>query len=376
MRHPPLVLVADDNAANVDILQTRLSSQGYKVITARDGAEAVAVARSECPDLILLDVMMPKQDGYAVCRELKGDPSLPFMPIILVTARSDQRDIIAGLDSGGDEYVTKPVDQGALIARVRSLLRIKELHDIVAEQSRQLAEWNSSLELRVASQVAEIEKISQLKRFMAPQLADLVLSRGEAVTLESHRREVAVVFCDLRGFTAFAETAEPEEMIGTVREYHAALGKIVFRHEGTIERFLGDGLMILFNDPVPCPDPAWRAVCMALEMQQCMTVLSERWRKLGHELGFGIGIAFGFATLGVIGFEGRFDYTAMGTVANLAARLCNEARSGQTLISQRVAGLLESRIVADPVGPFSLKGITRPVTAYVLRSISGASAWL
>ncbi len=372
MRRPALILVADDNAANVDILQTRLSSQGYTVMTAHDGAEAIAVARSELPDLILLDVMMPKQDGYAVCRELKGDQSLPFMPIILVTARSDQRDIVAGLDSGGDEYVTKPVDQAALIARVRSLLRIKELHDIVAEQSRQLAEWNNALELRVARQVAEIEQISRLKRFMAPQLADLILSRGAAETLESHRREVAVVFCDLRGFTAFAETAEPEEMIGTVREYHAALGEIVFRHEGTIERFLGDGLMILFNDPVPCAEPAWRAVCMALEMQQRMSILSERWRKLGHELGFGIGITFGFATLGVIGFEGRFDYTAMGTVANLAARLCNEARSGQTLVSQRVMGLLESRIVADRVGPFSLKGITRPVVAYAVRANASA----
>ena len=371
MRRPPLILVADDNPANVEILEARLRSQGYDVITARDGEEAAAVARRDLPDLILLDVMIPKQDGFAVCRDLKGDPSLPFMPIILVTARSDQRDIIAGLDSGGDEYVTKPVDQAALIARVRSLLRIKELHDLVTEQSRQLSEWNSLLEQRVASQVAEIEKIGKLRRFMPPQVAKLVMSRGEDVLLESHRREVAVVFCDLRGFTAFSETAEPEEMIGTVREYHAALGEIVFRHEGTIERFLGDGLMILFNDPVPCPDPAWCAARMAMEMQQRMSALSERWRKLGHELGFGIGIAFGFATLGVIGFGGRFDYTAMGTVANLAARLCNEARSGQTLISQRIAGLLDDRIVADPVGPFSLKGISRPVTAHSLRAIAG-----
>jgi class 3 adenylate cyclase len=372
MRHPPLILVVDDNPANVEILEARLRNQGYDVITASDGQQAVAVARQKLPDLILLDVMMPKQDGFAVCRELKGDKSLPFMPIILVTARSDPHDIIAGLESGGDEYVTKPVDQAALVARVRSLLRLKELHDLATDQSRQLAEWNTTLESRVASQVAEIEKISRLKRFMPPQVATLVMSRGEQIALESHRGEVAVVFCDLRGFTAFSETAEPEEMIGTVREYHAALGEIVFRHEGTIERFLGDGLMILFNDPVPCEDPAWRAVCMATEMQERMAVLSERWRKLGHELGFGIGIAFGYATLGVIGFEGRFDYTAMGTVANLAARLCGEARSGQTLLSQRVAALLEDRIVADPVGPLVLKGISRPLMAHALRAIRPA----
>ncbi|HEX5327354.1 MAG TPA: response regulator [Acetobacteraceae bacterium] len=374
MRSPPLILVADDNPANVEILEARLRSQGYDVITARDGEEAATAARRELPDLILLDVMMPKQDGYAVCRELKNDPSLPFMPIILVTARTDQRDIIAGLDSGGDEYVAKPVDQAALVARVRSLLRIKQLHDTVAEQSRQLAEWNSKLEERVAHQVAEIERMSRLRRFMAPQLADLVMSGRAELTLESHRREVAVVFADLRGFTAFAETAEPEEMIGMVREYHAALGEIVFRHEGTIERFLGDGLMVLLNDPVPCQEPALRAARMALEMQRAMADLSTRWRKLGHELGFGIGIAFGFATLGVIGFEARQDYTAMGTVANLAARLCNQAKSGETLLSQRTAVLLEGRIIADPVGPFSLKGISRPVTAYLLRAIPDTAA--
>ncbi|MEO9190505.1 MAG: adenylate/guanylate cyclase domain-containing protein [Acetobacteraceae bacterium] len=374
MRDPALILVADDNPANVEILEARLRSQGYDVITARDGEEAVAMARRERPDLLLLDVMMPKLDGFAVCLELKGDPSLPFMPIILVTARTDQHDIIAGLDSGGDEYVTKPVDQVALVARVRSLLRVKQLHDMVAEQSRQLAEWNGKLEERVASQIAEIERMSRLRRFMAPQLADLVMSGGAELTLESHRREVAVVFADLRGFTAFAETSEPEEMIGTIREYHAALGEIVFRHEGTLERFLGDGLMVVLNDPVPCPDPALRAIRMALDMRERMAELSTRWRKRGLELGFGVGIAFGFATLGVVGFEGRQDYTAMGTVANLAARLCSEAHADQILISQRIAGLLEGRIAADPVGPFSLKGISRPVTAYSLRELQRGEA--
>lgn len=369
MRNPALILVADDNQTNVDILEARLRAQGYGVITALDGEEALTTARREHPDLVLLDVMMPQRDGLSVCRELKSDTSLPFMPIILVTARTDQRDIIAGLESGGDEYVTKPVDQAALVARVRSLLRIKELHDTVAEQSRQLSEWNGRLEERVASQIVEIERISRLKRFMAPQLAEFVMSGGGELTLESHRREVAIVFGDLRGFTAFAETAEPEEMIRTIREYHAALGAIIFQHEGTLERFLGDGLMVVLNDPVPCPDPALRAVQLALAMQRRMAELSNRWRKLGHELGFGIGIAFGFATLGVVGFEGRQDYTAMGTVANVAARLCGEAQSGEILISQRMAALLEGRIKADPVGPLSLKGISRPAIAYSLLEV-------
>src|SRR5215813_3555023 len=324
MRSPPRILIVDDNAANLDILRTRLAAQNYEILSAMDGDAALDAARQHLPDLILLDVMMPKRDGFEVCRLLKSDSTLPFMPIILVTAKGDTRDVVAGLECGGDEYLTKPVDHAALTARVKSILRIKALHDQVQEQARQLADWNRTLEQRVAQQLAELERVSRLKRFLAPQIAESVVCAVDEGLLESHRCEVAVVFCDLRGFTALAETAEPEEVMQVLREYHAALGEIIHRFQGTLERFLGDGLMVLFNDPIPCHDPAARAVRMAVGMRDRVAQLSERWRGYGHCLGFGVGIDQGFATLGRIGFEGRFDYTAIGTVANVASRLCDE----------------------------------------------------
>jgi adenylate cyclase len=371
MRVPPRILIADDQPMNVDILQTRLAVHGYEILTAADGEEALEVARTQLPDLILLDIMMPKTDGLEVCRLLKGDAALPFMPIIMVTAKADTKDIVAGLEMGADEYLTKPVDQAALVARVKSMLRIKALHDTVQEQAIrleaqaiQLADWNRTLEQRVAEQLAEIERIGRLKRFFSPQLAELIVSTGEEKLLESHRREVTVVFCDLRGFTAFSETSEPEEVMEVLREYHAALGELIFRFEGTLERFTGDGLMVFFNDPVPCPDPAARAVRMALAMRQRVAELTEKWRKRGHQLDLGVGIAQGYATLGKIGFEGRFDYAAIGTVTNLAARLCGEAAAGQILIAQRVCAAVEALAVFEPIGELALKGFVKPVLAY------------
>jgi adenylate cyclase len=376
MRAPPRILIADDQPMNVDILQTRLAVHGYEILTAVDGEEALAIARAQLPDLILLDIMMPKMDGVEVCRLLKGDVALPFMPIIMVTAKADSKDIVAGLEAGADEYLTKPVDQAALVARVKSMLRIKALHDTVQEQatrleaqSVQLAEWNRTLEQRVADQLAELERIGRLKRFFSPQLAELIVSAGEDRLLESHRREVTVVFCDLRGFTAFAETTEPEEVMGVLREYHTVLGELIFRFEGTLERFAGDGLMVFFNDPVPCPDPAARAVRMAVAMRHRVMELSDAWRKRGHQLDFGVGIAQGYATLGKIGFEGRFDYAAIGTVTNLAARLCAEAEGGQILISQPVCAAVETLVVAEPMGELSLKGFVKPVPAFAIRDL-------
>ena len=363
MREPARILVVDDNPANLEILETRLARQGYEVITAKDGDEALAVARAQTPDLILLDVMMPGKDGIQVCRELKSDARLPFMPIILVTAKADPVDIVAGLDAGGDEYITKPVDHAALVARVRSILRIKALHDVVQEQAGRLEEWNRTLEQRVAAQLAEIERLGSLKRFLSPQVAALVAA-GDQHLLESHRREITVVFCDLRGFTAFAETSEPEEVMGILRQYHEALGELIFRHEGTVEHFAGDGVVVLFNDPLPCPDPSARAVRMAIAMRERVAELAEAWRRQGHDLGFGVGIAQGYATLGTIGFEGRYDYAAIGPVANLASRLCDEAASGDILISQRALVSIEDLVAAEPAGDLTLKGFVRPVTAY------------
>jgi adenylate cyclase len=370
MRQPPRVLIVDDNPANLEILETRLARQGYEIITATDGEAALVAARQRTPDLILLDVMMPGKDGIQVCRELKSDRALPFMPVILVTAKSDPNDIVAGLDAGGDEYITKPVDHAALVARVRSILRIKALHDTVQEQAARLEEWSRTLEERVAEQLAEIERLAGLKRFLPPQVTELIVSSGNERLLESHRHEVTVVFCDLRGFTAFAETTEPEEVMGVLREYHEALGRLIFRYEGTLERFAGDGLVVLFNDPLPCPDPTARAVRMALEMRACVGDLSRTWRRFGHELGFGVGIAQGYATLGTIGFEGRLDYAAIGPVSNLASRLCDEASDGEILISGRALVAVEDMVEAEPAGDLALKGFSRPVTAYRVRGLT------
>ena len=364
MRTPPWILVADDSAENREILSARLAANGYHVLMAADGEEALAVARAEQPDLILLDVMMPKVNGLDVCRRLKADPSLPFMPVVLVTARGDTQDIVAGLEAGADEYLTKPVDQTALLARVKAALRIKSLQDTVQAQATQLAEWNRTLEGRVAEQLAELERVGRLKRFLSPQLAEVIISSGDEAFLESHRREITVVFTDLRGFTAFSETAEPEEVISILREYHAALGELIFRYEGTLERFAGDGLMIFFNDPVPVPDPQARAVRMAVAMRRRVGELSVGWRKRGHQLAFGVGIAQGYATLGKVGFEGRFDYAAIGSVTNLASRLCDEAKPEQILISQRVYASVEGLVEVEAVSDLTLKGFVRPVAVY------------
>ncbi|HEY7453764.1 MAG TPA: response regulator [Thermoleophilaceae bacterium] len=369
MRSPARILVADDTPANVRMLEMRLHHHGYEVVVARDGEEALALARETRPDLILLDIMMPKVDGIEVCRRLKADPSLPFMPIIMVTAMTDTKDVVAGFEAGGDDYLTKPVDQQALVARVRSMLRIKALHDTVHEQAEELARWNATLEERVARQLAELDRVGRLKRFFSPQLAELIV-RGDAEDpLASHRREVTVVFVDLRGFTAFAELAEPEEVMGVLREYHARMGELILAFEGTLERFTGDGMMIFFNDPVMIPDPVERALRMAVAMRERIDELAARWRARGHELHMGIGIAHGYATIGAIGFEGRLDYGAIGTVTNLAFRLCAEAPAGQILVSQRVHAAAGDLVGAEPAGELTLKGFQRPVAAYYVRGL-------
>ena len=368
MRDPARILVVDDVPDNVDILQMRLASQGYEVVTAGDGLEALEKTRELLPDLVLLDIMMPKMDGIEAVKRLKADPSLPFIPVILVTAKSDSKDVITGLESGGDDYLVKPVEHAALSARVRAMLRIKALHDTVQvqaqhleEQAAELAAWNKTLEERVSAQVGEIERVSRLKWFLAPQIAETIVSSGGEAILESHRRDIVALFCDMRGFTAFSETAEPEDVMAVLHEYHSALGPLIHRYEGTLERFTGDGMIVIFNDPVPCPDPALRAVRLALEMHDMVDSLARLWADRGHEIGFGVGIAQGYATLGRIGFEGRFDYTAMGTVTNLAARLCSEAKPGQILVTRRVAGAIDSIAALEPLGDIALKGLRRPV---------------
>ncbi|RWO54623.1 MAG: adenylate/guanylate cyclase domain-containing response regulator [Mesorhizobium sp.] len=372
MHDPPRILAVDDTPENLEILRMRLEANGYEVATAADGEEGLAKARELTPDLILLDIMMPKLDGISVVRMLKHDQSLRSIPVILVTAKADTRDVVEGLDAGGDDYLTKPFEHRALLARVRSMLRQKALHDTVASQAKrledqaaQLSDWNRSLEQTVAEQVTELERMARLRRFLPEQVADLIVAAGNGdALLQSHRREVTVVFCDLRGFTAFAETAEPEEVMTVLAEYHSCLGEQIVRHEGTLERFVGDGIVVVFNDPLPCADHSERAVSMAAAMRDAIDGHSERWRKRDYLLGFGIGIARGHATIGRIGFDRRSDYAVIGTVSNHAARLCEAAKSRQILVSQRVLGAVEALVESVLVGDLTLKGFRRPMPAY------------
>jgi adenylate cyclase len=311
------ILVVDDDADSREVLVRRLAAHGYDVLQADRGDGALALARAERPDLILLDVLLPGVDGLHVARELKADAALPFMPIILVTGRSDVRDVVAGLEAGGDEYLTKPVDAAALLARVQSMLRIKALTDTVRAQA------------------------TQLQRFVPPQVAQLVVSAGQEQLLESHRREVAIVVARIAGFTVLSESAAPEDVMAVLAEFHRAMGELTEQSAGTLERFTGDGLKVLFNDPLPCVDPAGEAVRLALAMRDRARALFQVWQQRGYPLGFSAAVALGYATLGVIGFAGRSDYASIGLVSDLASGLCAAAGPDQVLATQRVLAMVE-----------------------------------
>jgi class 3 adenylate cyclase len=355
------ILVVDDTPANVKLLVGLLGAKGYQPVAAASGEEALARIAEQLPDLVLLDIMMPGLSGYDVCKRLRADPATALLPVVLCTSLDPKQERINGIEAGADDFIPKPINQQELFARVKSLLRIKALQDEVKAQAAQLAQWNATLEQRVQEQLAQMERLSRLKNFFSPQLAEAIVSGGTDDPLKSHRREITVVFLDLRGFTAFTETADPEEVMGVLREYHAAMGALILAHEGTLERFTGDGIMIFFNDPVVVDDPAARAVRMALQMQQRTAVLAAGWKKRGYDLQLGIGIAMGFATIGAIGFEGRIDYGAIGNVTNLAARLCGEAKGGEILVAPRVAAALDGSLAVEPAGELALKGLARPI---------------
>ena len=364
MNSPARILIVDDTAMNLKLLEGILTGHGYAVSTAPSGPVALERVRDEHPDLVLLDVVMPEMSGYEVCRRLRAEEATRLLPVIMVTALDPLQERVKGIDAGADDFLTKPINQPELVARVKSLLRIKALHD-------ELGELNRTLEQRVRDQVGQLERLGRLRRFFSPQLAELIVAGDADDPLKSHRREVTVVFIDLRGFTAFAETAEPEEVMTVLREYHAEMGKLILDAEGTLERFTGDGMMIFFNDPVSVPDPAARAVRMATSMRDRVGSLTDAWRKRGFDLDFGVGIAQGYATIGAIGFEGRWDYGAIGTVTNLASRLCGEAKPGQILVSQRVVGGVEGVAAVEPVGELTLKGFQRPVKAFNVVRLAG-----
>jgi class 3 adenylate cyclase len=359
-----LILVVDDQPANVKLLQQVLTMNGYDVITAGTGPEALVKTARDRPDLILLDVVMPTMSGYEVCRAIRSDPATALLPVVMVTALDPQEERVKGIEAGADDFLPKPINQAELLARVKSLLRIRELHKQVEAQARQLAEWNSKLEERVNEQLAQLERLARLKRFLSPKVAELIVAGEMDDPMATRRREVTIMFVDMRGFTAFSETAAPEDVLGVLREYHAEVGRLVNLHEGTIEHFSGDGVMLIFNDPNALPDPALSAVRMAVDLRDAVGRLAQRWQKLGYAIHCGMGIAQGFATIGTIGFPGRQDYGVIGTVNNLAARLCGEAGPGQILISQRVWGRVEEKVEAQPLGELKLKGLHAPVPAF------------
>jgi len=371
MSEDPTVLVVDDLPQNTRLLDAVLTPRGYRVVTAESGAEALRLLGEELPDLVLLDIFMPAMDGYEVCRRIRQQPATAFLPVVMITASGDQEKRGA-IEAGADDFVTKPFDQAELLARITSLVRIKRYHDTIERQTEELTAWNRELEQRVDAQVQQLERLGRLRRFLAPQLADLVISSGDQSFLDSHRREIVVVFCDLRRFTAFAETSEPEEVMNALGQYHAALGDLIFRYEGTLERFAGDGLMVFFNDPLPCDDAPVRAIEMAVAMRARVQDLAAGWARHGHDLSFAAGIAQGYATLGRIGFEGRFDYAAIGSVTNLAARLCAEAKPWQILVTQRMNAEADDVAVSEPVGELSLRGFSRPVPAFNIRGLDSA----
>ena len=354
------ILVVDDQRANSEMLAGVLQARGYQVSTAASGEAALAAVQLAAPDLVVADIRMPGIDGYELCRRLREQPATTMLPVILITSTEAQDERVKGLEAGADDFLSRPVNWEELFARVRSLLRTKRLQD-------EIRALNAALEERVRRQVAELEQLGRLKRFFSPPVADAIVSAGENSILAPHRREICYVFADLRGFTAFTDSAEPEEVQTVLHDYHAAMGAIITAHGGTVDRFAGDGILIFFNDPLPTPEPMKHAAAMSLAMQEAFAPLRERWTKHGYELDLAIGIAKGFATLGAFGFEGRFDYSAIGSVVNLAARLCAEAQPGQILVDRRARAALDDEVVAEPTGPLTLKGYAQPVPAFVLR---------
>jgi adenylate cyclase len=368
MEEPARILVVDDTPTNVRLLEALLAPRGYEVTEATSGEEALSLLEKEHPDLVLLDILMPGVDGYEVCRRLRANPETAHLPVIMITA-SEINQKVKALEAGADDFVVKPFDKAELLARVGSLLRVKRYHDIVQGQAATLAEWNATLEARVAEQVAQLERLGRLRRFLSPQLADLIVSSTDESALQSHRREVAVVFCDLRGSTAFSESTEPEEFMAALAEFHEVTGQLVNDFDATVGHFAGDGFMVFFNDPLPCDNPAQQAVRLAIAMREAMEGLKRRWSRLGHEVGFGVGIAFGYATLGQVGFRARSDYTAVGRVVALASRLCDEASDGEILVSPQVQAAVDDLVESKRLPEVSLKGFHKPIAPYSVISM-------
>ena len=355
------ILVVDDQRANAEMLAEALRGRGYEVSTASNGAAALEHIARARPDMVISDILMPDVNGYDLCRRLRAQPPTALLPVILVTSLDAHAERVKGLEAGADDFLSKPVNWEELFARVRSLLRVKSLQD-------ELKELNQKLEQRVVEQVAQLHRLSRLKRFFSGPVAEAIIAGGEEL-LEPHRREITAVFLDLRGFTAFTDRADPDQVLELLRAYHATLGRTVDDFAGTLEHFAGDGVMIFFNDPLPVDKPAERAVRMALTLQQAFTPIAEAWAKHGHEVGLSIGISQGNATLGVIGFEERWEYAAIGNVPNLAARLCGVAHIGEIILDASTEQDIARVAEVESIGPLTLRGFQQPVPAFRLKSV-------
>lgn len=355
------VLVVDDDPLNRTILSMSLGNDGYAVLEASNGREALEVLAQHAVDVVLTDIEMPEMDGYGLLQHRREDERLKEIPFIVISGVDEMDSIIACIKLGAEDYLPKPFDPVLLHARIGACVEKKRMTD-------ELREWNLKLAERVDEKVREVERLNMLRRFVSPQLAEALAVNGDEI-LRSHRREITVLFCDLRGFTAFAETSEPEEVMDVLREFHHAVGPMIFEHEGTIAQFTGDGMLVFFNDPIPCAEPAWQAVHLAIMMRDRTGELSQQWRRRGYELELGIGIAVGFATCGEIGFDRRTEYTAIGTVVNLASRICAVAPGGQILVTNRVHAAVEDRVNANALGDVEFKGLSRPVPTFEVGSL-------
>ena len=359
------ILVVDDNEDNRYTLTRRLKREGYEnVTTANDGRQALEQLAGKAFDLVLLDIMMPEMNGYEVLERVKKDEKLRHIPVIMITAVEDMASIVKCIELGAEDHMPKPFDATLLRARVGASLEKKRLRD-------EIHDWGKKLEERVQEQLGQLDRLGRLKRFFSPQVAASLVGAGGEELLKTHRREVVITFLDLRGFTAFTDKVEPEEVMAVLADYHKVMGPLVMSNEGTLDRFTGDGMMIYFNDPIPLENPLLNCARMAVEMQKQFVPLREKWNKRSYGLDLGIGFAQGYATLGAIGFEQRFDYTCIGSVINHAARLCGEAKGGQILTNQKTYVRAEEFVEAEQLGEMAFKGVAAPVPVY---NITGVKA--